>query len=156
MWHPTLPHKIIPIAYIACITCNFLIKVNVLIFYTFDPRTESMIWRQSEWRATAWRHAMAFSFVSNVWLGLYHRHVKFQYAMCHGSRDIQHTIHLVLFLIIQLRCQLCSETLPYSQPIGQPTPLFFSQVHPFLKKRIYFYTACIEKKTIIIHFCELL
>ena len=45
--------------------------------------------RQSEWRHTVWRHAMAFIFVSYVWIGLYHRPVKFQYATCHGSRDIQ-------------------------------------------------------------------
>ena len=31
---------------------------------------------------------MAFIFVSNVWIDLYHRHVKFQYAIYHGSRDI--------------------------------------------------------------------
>ena len=48
-----------------------------------------MIWRQSEWCHTVWRHAMAFIFVSNVWIDLYHRHVKFQYASYHGSRDIR-------------------------------------------------------------------
>ena len=32
---------------------------------------------------------MAFIFVSNVWINLYHSHVKFQYATYHGSRDIR-------------------------------------------------------------------
>ena len=75
--------------HIHCLYNLQLLNHYVLIFYTFDPRTESRIWRRSEWRHTLWRHFMAFIFISNVWIGLYHRHVNFQYATCHGSRDIQ-------------------------------------------------------------------
>ena len=60
-----------------------------------SPRTESRIWRQSGWRHIVWRLPMAFFFVSKMWIGLCHRHVKFQYATCHGLRDIQ---QLSLFL----------------------------------------------------------
>ena len=38
---------------------------------------------------------LLFIFVSKVWIGLCHRHVKFQYATSHGLRDIQ---QLSLFL----------------------------------------------------------
>ena len=58
--------------------------------YTFSTKLNTIAWRH-----TVWRQAMAFIFVPNVWIDLYHRHIKFQYATYHGSRDIR---QLSLFL----------------------------------------------------------
>ena len=69
--------------------------------YTFDTKMNAIAWRHIVWRQT-----IAFIFVSNVWIDLYHSHVEFQYATYHGSWDIR---QLSLFL-------------------GWPSYLYFNQI----------------------------